>query len=249
MDADFTAGHVHGDVFVAETDPVRDGSGGTAAGAGSERVTGTPFPDFDLNIVAVDHFEELDVGSVGELWVHLDGCAIRLCYVGADFVADEDAMRVADVGCVNSFGLAVESQRLPQILIGLLGAIERDVIHPKAHSPHVDGDGLGPIRDLTGDDSAGGIDREGIVFDSACIVEVACKNTQPITAFLGLAPVGIHYPEAKVGFFRYKWAAEDTVGSQAEIAVADADNGVGFGELSAVFWVEDQIIVSECVVF
>ena len=76
FDRDLAAGHVHGDVAVAEADAVGDGCGGAAAGAGCEGVACAAFPDLDLNVVAVDYFKELHVGAVGEGRIDFDGSAV-----------------------------------------------------------------------------------------------------------------------------------------------------------------------------
>ncbi len=72
FDRDLTAGHVHGDVAIAEADAVRDGGRGAAAGAGGEGVACAALPDFDLDVVAVDYFKELHVGAIRKGGVDLD---------------------------------------------------------------------------------------------------------------------------------------------------------------------------------
>ena len=69
MDADASAGHVDGDVFVAESDAVSDGGSSAAAGSRCEGIAGAAFPNFNADVVAVDDLKELerlfDSGSRG----------------------------------------------------------------------------------------------------------------------------------------------------------------------------------------
>jgi hypothetical protein len=85
-------------------------------------------------------------------------------------------MWVADVGYVNGLGFAIKAERLADIVIGLLGAVDGDVRHGEMDFAHINGDGLCAFGDLASDDAAEGIDGEGFVFNRAGIVKVTGKN-------------------------------------------------------------------------
>ena len=108
-DCDLAAGHMHGNVAVAETYAVRYGGGRAAARTGREGVASAALPDLDLYVTAVDDFEELHIGAIGEGWVHFDKSAIFVCLLSGDFVLHQYAMRVADVGDIDGLRFAVES--------------------------------------------------------------------------------------------------------------------------------------------
>ena len=192
LDRDLAAGHVHGDVAIAEADAVRDGCGGAAAGAGGEGVACAALPDLDLDVVAVEDFEELNVGAVGEGRVDFNHCAVFAGECCGDLGEWHDAVRIADVGEVNGGVGAVDVELLADVVIGLLGAIDGDVVHGEADFAHVDCDRGCAVTDLAGHDSAGGIDGEGVVFDFADVVEVTGKDTQAVAALFGFAAVGVH---------------------------------------------------------
>ncbi len=246
---DLTAGHVHGDVTVAEADAVCDGSGSATAGAGGEGIASAAFPDLNLNVIAVDDFQELHVGAVREGGVDFDDGAVLAGECFGDFRKWHDAVRVADVGKIYGVVGAVDHELLADVLVGLLGAIDRDVVHREADFAHIDGDRCCAITDFTGDDSTEGIDGEGIVFHFADIVEVAGEDAQAVAAFLGFAAVGVHNAQAEVGFVGGKRSVEDAVGAEAEITVANAHGVLLVGQLCCVFRIEDEVVVPEGVVF
>ncbi len=249
MDADLASGHVHGDVAVAQADSVGNGGCGAAAGAGGQGVAGAALPDFDLDVVPVDGLEELDVGALGEFLMYFDGGSVAAGEFFGDFGKRHDAVGVADVGNVHGVFGAVDGEELPNVLIGLFGAVDGDVIHSKADMAHVDGDCFGTIANLAADDPTRGVDGEGVVFDGTDVEEIAGENTEAVAAFFGFGAVRIHDAQPEIGLFCRQRAVQDAVGAEAEVAVADADD-VGFGgKLSGIFGVEDEIVVSECVIF
>ena len=158
-------------------------------------------------------------------------------------------MRVADVGKIYSVVGAVDHELLTDFLIGLLGAIDGDVIHGKAHFAHVDGDGGCAIADFAGDDSAECIDGEGLVFNFADVVEVTGEDAQAIAALFGFAAVGVHDAQSEICFVGGQWPVEDAVGAEAEIAVADTHGIFLVRHLCGVFRVEDEIVVPESMIF
>ncbi len=158
-------------------------------------------------------------------------------------------MWIADVGEVNGVVGAVGAELPAEVLIRLLGAIDGDVVHREADFAHVDGDGGSTLADLTGDDSTEGVDGEGVVFDFADVVEVACEDAQAVAALFGFAAVGIHDAQAEVGFVGGEWPVEDAIGAEAEVAVADAHGVLFTGQFTGVLRIEDEVVVSEGVVF
>ena len=85
FDADFTTRHMHGEVAIDETEAMSHGGAGATAAAGGEGVTGTAFPDFDLDIGAVQNFEKLDVGLAWEISVGLEVRAVFVGHLCGDF--------------------------------------------------------------------------------------------------------------------------------------------------------------------
>ena len=79
-------------------------------------------------------------------------------------------MRVADVGKINGVVGAVDGQLLTDVLVGLFGAIDGDVVHREAYVAHVYGDRAGAVADFAGDDAAECIDSECVVCDLADVV-------------------------------------------------------------------------------
>ena len=67
--------HVYRNVLVAESDAMGNCRSCAAAGARGERITCAALPDFDLNIIAVQNLKKLNIGSVWEQWVALNGSA------------------------------------------------------------------------------------------------------------------------------------------------------------------------------
>src|SRR5277367_2026138 len=59
LDLDFSAGHVDGDGTVAQAELVRHGRRRAAAAAACQRVTRAAFPNLNLDIRAVEDFQEL----------------------------------------------------------------------------------------------------------------------------------------------------------------------------------------------
>ena len=249
LDRDLATGHVHGDVAVAEADAVRDGCGGAAAGAGGEGVACAALPDLDLDVVAVDDFEELHVGAVGEGRVDFDHRAVFAGECFGDLGEWHDTVRVADVGQIHGVVGAVDVELLADVLVGLFGAVDGNVVHREADFAHVDGDRGCAVADFAGHDAAEGIDGEGVVIDFADVVEVTGEDAQAVAALFGFAAVGVHYAQAEVGFVGGEWPVEDAIGAEAEVAVADAHGVLLVGQLTGVLRVEDEIVVAECVVF
>lgn len=134
-------------------------------------------------------------------------------------------------------------------MVGLFGAIDRDVIHGEANFAHVDCDRCRAVADLTGHDSAECIDSESIVLHFANVVEIAREDAEAVAALFGFAAVWIHDAQAEVGFLSGEWPVEVTIGAEPEIAVADAHGVLLVGHLTGVFRIEDEVVVPECMVF
>ena len=98
FDADFTAGHVYGDVSIDQSETMGHGGAGATAAAGCEGVTRTTFPDFDLNIGAVQNFEELDVSFARKIGVGLKVWAVFVSHLSGDFREREYTVRISDRG-------------------------------------------------------------------------------------------------------------------------------------------------------
>jgi len=246
---DLAAGHVHGDRTIAEANSVSHRCGGTAAGARCEGVACAALPYFDLNVVAVENFEELHVGTVREARIDFDRGTVCAGELLGDLSQWHHAVWIADIGKIDGVVGAVDAQLLANIVIPPFGAVDRNVVHCEAHFSHINRDRGSTVANFAGDDAAECINGEGVVADLANVVEIAGEDAQPVAALFGFAAVWVYDPQAEVGLVAGKWPVEDAIGAEAEVAVANAHSILFARQFAGVFWVEDEVVVSERVVF
>ena len=128
---------MHGDGAIAEADSVSHRCGGTAARAGCEGVACAAFPYFDLDVVAVENFEELHVGAVREARIDFDCRAVCAGEFLGDFDQWHDAVRIADIGQIDGVVGAVDAQLLADVMISLFRAIDGYVVHRETYFSHI----------------------------------------------------------------------------------------------------------------
>ncbi len=207
--ADGATGHEDGDVGIDEAKTMGDGSGRTAAAAGGEGVAGTAFPDLDPNGVAVDDFKELDVGAVGEVGMGFDPRTEAVGEIGVGFFYGDNAVRVADGGGAVGKGFVIDNEGLVDDLTGDGGDGDSGGI--EGNLAHSDVDEGGVRVDPASDDSAKGFDRERIGTGLALIAKVAAEYAETVTAFFGLATVGVEDAETEIGVLGREGTEEDAV--------------------------------------
>lgn len=232
---------------IAQAQSAGDGGDGTTAGAGGEGVAGASFPDFNADIGTVEDLHELDVGPVGKARVGFNQGAEFADKVFGYFAAQDHAVWVSDGRGAESYFLGSDSHFFVNDLsrwagYGYIGTVEAD-------RAHIDGDISAVLADFDFDLAAEGVNVELVARRFAGVIKVSCEDAEAVAAFFCFAAVGIEYAEGKIGLGCRGGAVEDTVGAYAVIAVTYSVDLV-FGRRFAEFIrVEDDVIVSQCVVF
>ena len=127
-----------------------------------------------------------------------------------------------------------------------------DFFGRKTDVPHGDGDQLSVILKRHGDLAAGNFDGEIRLFDEALVIKEARENAQAVAGFFGFRAIGVKNAQTELAFLRGQWTPKNTVGADAEIAVAhDADLLDRWGWLpqGEIAGIEDNVVVTEGVVF
>jgi hypothetical protein len=114
---------------------------------------------------------------------------------------------------------------------------------------HVHCDGASALLDAHLDEAAGGFEGERRLGDEAAVVEVTGEDADAVAALLSFGGVGVEDAQGEGRAGRGKWAPEDAVGADAEVAVADAADLRGRGQRAGVARVHDEVVVAEGVVF
>ncbi len=112
LDFDRTARHVHRHAIVDKTESVCRPGRRTAARAGGQRVAGASLVDFDLDVLAVQHFEELHVDAVGKVFGILHQRPQFAGVLLIDLVHGNDAVRVTDGNAGGPIDVPAELHRL-----------------------------------------------------------------------------------------------------------------------------------------
>ena len=154
-------------------------------------------------------------------------------------------MRVADIGNVSGVPVPLMQSCSPISWSAGSGPFT-GTCAAKADFTHIDFDGPGALADFTGDDAAEGID--GLGADLADVIQIAGENTQAIAALFRLAPSGLIIRRPKsafsVGMGPYKMPSEPS-----PVPVTDANGIIRCWQLRSVFRIENEIIVTKCVIF
>ncbi len=145
-------------------------SGGTATGSRGQGVSGAAFPDFDLDILAVEGLEKLNVGTFGEAGMNLKGRTDFTGQFAGNLIQGDNTVGVADVSNVNPVVRSIDLKDFSSVGLGFPG------VAPKAHTAHINRYGCCVCTDLAGYNTAKGINGEGIAADASGIVEVTGKN-------------------------------------------------------------------------
>ena len=138
---------------------------------------------------------------------------------------------------------------LSQHLTGLTN--NRDVLASEAHLAHFYPDKFALVQYLGLDYAALRFHGKEVVADQFPVPQIPAKNTKAVAAFFRLTSVRVVYLKRKGSLCGWQWAGKDTVRSDAVVSIA---NGLDQFRLKhqgrvLVFWIKNQIVVTEGVIF
>src|SRR6185437_16493356 len=96
LNGQFATRHVNGDRAVTQSQLVRDGRRRAAAGAGRQRVSGSAFPDLDLNVAPIQRLQKLHVCALRKTRVGFEQRAVLLRQPGTDVGQRQNTVRIAN---------------------------------------------------------------------------------------------------------------------------------------------------------
>src|ERR1017187_4521910 len=269
FDFDDAAGTVDGNIFVHEAEFVRDRRGGAAAAAAGQRVARAAFPDLNLEIRAIQNFHELHVGLARKVRMDLqqraeffrhrfadfrEGASLRarrLCRSQARRARTDahyhHAVRIANGRrakgeltsadgdfFIDDFGLRAGH--------GNFLAVETDVAHLDARH-------FAAIENRRAHNAAVGLEGKLVVAHNLRVPEVARKDADTVATLLRDAAVGIVNLQRTSGGARGQGTEQDAVRADAEVAVADGFDLFGGERRGKIFWINDDVVVAERVIF
>ena len=210
---------MNGHAAIDEAEAVGDGGRGAAAAARRERVAGAALPDFNLDIGAVEHAEELDVGLAREIRVRLQVRAVFVREFGRNLRERNHAVRVADGGGIVGELAVEDGDFFVEHFARRTG--DGDFRAVKTHRAHRDGEELAAVLDRDLDVAAGRLDGKVRMFDELLVPQEAREDAETVAGFFGLGAVGVKDAQTKLALLRREGAPEDAVGADAEVAMAD----------------------------
>src|SRR5512140_2200554 len=238
--------HVDRDVAIHQPEPAGHRRGGAAGAARGERVAGPPLPDLELDVLAVQHLQELHVGAVGEARLVLDERAVLAGQRLGDLRQGQHAVGVPDAGGREGEGATAHGELLVQDLAR--PAHHRDAGAVEGHLAHLHVHQLPARVEARADQAARGLDGEGVGADQLLIEEEAREDAQAVAALLGLAGVRVEDAQPEVRTLSRQRAPQDAVRAHPEVAVADEPD-LAKGELAADrAGVHHQVVVAEAVI-
>ena len=185
FDGNDAAGHVDGNLAVAQAEPVRHRRRRAAAAAARQRVTRAAFPDFDLDIIPVEHLHQLHVDAIRKAQVRFQQRPQLPGQVGADFRQRQHTMRIANRRRAKVELLSAQVNRFVDDFAARAG--HGNFVAPETDPAHLDAHDFTAVHDRGLHEAAGRFEHEFVLADQFPVPQKA----NPIGAFSTSLPLGL----------------------------------------------------------